>query len=40
MKRPAQPIEIAHSIVYFATPAADFITGQVISVNGGLTMHG
>jgi 2-hydroxycyclohexanecarboxyl-CoA dehydrogenase len=40
MKRPAQPIEIAHSIVYFATPASDFITGQVISVNGGLTMHG
>ena len=40
MRRPAQPVEIAHTIVYFATPAADFITGQVISVNGGLTMHG
>jgi 2-hydroxycyclohexanecarboxyl-CoA dehydrogenase len=40
MKRPAQPVEIAHTIVYFATPATDFITGQVISVNGGLTMHG
>jgi len=27
-------------IVFFATAAAEFITGQVISVNGGLTMHG
>jgi 2-hydroxycyclohexanecarboxyl-CoA dehydrogenase len=40
MKRPGQPIEIAHTIVWFATPATDFVTGQVISVNGGLTMHG
>lgn len=38
LRRLAQPIEIAHSIVYFATPAADFITGQTLSVSGGLTM--
>ncbi|MDF2463235.1 MAG: 2-hydroxycyclohexane-carbonyl-CoA dehydrogenase [Ramlibacter sp.] len=40
LKRLAQPSEIAHTIVYFATPATDFMTGQVISVSGGLTMHG
>jgi len=40
LRRLAQPIEIAHTIVYFSTPATDFMTGQVISVSGGLTMHG
>ena len=40
LRRLAQPVEIAHTIVYFATPATDFMTGQVISVSGGLTMHG
>jgi 2-hydroxycyclohexanecarboxyl-CoA dehydrogenase len=40
LKRLAQPVEIAHTIVYLATPATDFMTGQVVSVSGGLTMHG
>lgn len=40
LKRLADPAEIAHTIVYLATPATDFMTGQVISVSGGLTMHG
>jgi len=40
LKRLAQPVEIAHTIVYLSTPATDFITGQVLSVSGGLTMHG
>ena len=39
-RRLAKPMEIAHSIVYMATPATDFITGQVLSISGGLTMHG
>jgi 2-hydroxycyclohexanecarboxyl-CoA dehydrogenase len=39
-KRLARPSEIGHSIVFLSTPAADFITGQVLSVSGGLTMHG
>jgi 2-hydroxycyclohexanecarboxyl-CoA dehydrogenase len=26
--------------VFFASEDADFITGQVLSVSGGLTMHG
>ena len=40
LRRLAQPIEIAHTIVYFSTPATDYMTGQVVSVSGGLTMHG
>lgn len=40
LKRLCQPVEVAHTIVYMATPATDFMTGQVISVSGGLTMHG
>jgi len=39
-RRTAQPWEVAHAIMYFASPAADYITGQVLSVSGGLTMHG
>lgn len=40
LRRLAQPSEIANTIVYFASPATNFMTGQVISVSGGLTMHG
>jgi 2-hydroxycyclohexanecarboxyl-CoA dehydrogenase len=39
-KRVARPSEIAQTILYFSSPAADYITGQVLSVSGGLTMHG
>jgi 2-hydroxycyclohexanecarboxyl-CoA dehydrogenase len=37
-RRPARPEEIAEAVLFFATPAADFITGQTLSVSGGLTM--
>ncbi len=40
LRRMAQPSEIANMILFFSSPAADYITGQVISVSGGLTMHG
>jgi 2-hydroxycyclohexanecarboxyl-CoA dehydrogenase len=39
-RRMAQPYEIAHAIMFLASGAADFMTGQVFSVSGGLTMHG
>lgn len=39
-RRLAKPVEIANAIVFLTTPAAGFITGQVLSVSGGLTMHG
>jgi 2-hydroxycyclohexanecarboxyl-CoA dehydrogenase len=38
MRRLATPEDIAGSILFFASPTADYITGQVLSVSGGLTM--
>lgn len=37
-RRPAQPEEIAEAVLFLASPAANFITGQTLSVSGGLTM--
>lgn len=39
-RRVAKPEEIADAIVFFAGPGCDYITGQVLSVSGGLTMNG
>jgi 3-oxoacyl-[acyl-carrier protein] reductase len=33
--RYAQPVEISYAVAFLASPEADFITGQVISPNGG-----
>jgi 2-hydroxycyclohexanecarboxyl-CoA dehydrogenase len=38
--RLGQPEDLASAIAFFASDDASFITGQVISVSGGLTMHG
>jgi NAD(P)-dependent dehydrogenase (short-subunit alcohol dehydrogenase family) len=37
LKRVGTPSEIADAIVFVASPKASFITGQIISVNGGKT---
>ncbi len=39
-RRFAKPQEIADAIVFFAGPRSDYITGQVLSVSGGLTFAG
>ena len=39
-RRFAKPQEIADAILFFASARSDYITGQVLSVNGGLTMVG
>jgi 2-hydroxycyclohexanecarboxyl-CoA dehydrogenase len=40
LRRLAQPTEVASAIVFFASDQAAFMTGQVVSVSGGLTMAG
>jgi 2-hydroxycyclohexanecarboxyl-CoA dehydrogenase len=39
-KRIAKPEEIAAGVAFFCSPDADYVTGQVLSVSGGLTMAG
>ncbi len=39
-RRVAQPAEIADAVLFFASDMARYITGQVLSVSGGLTMAG
>jgi 2-hydroxycyclohexanecarboxyl-CoA dehydrogenase len=38
--RLGQPDDLAGAIAFLASDDASFITGQVLSVSGGLTMHG
>jgi 2-hydroxycyclohexanecarboxyl-CoA dehydrogenase len=40
MKRFAKPEEVASMVVFLASDASRYITGQVVSVDGGLTMVG
>ncbi len=39
-RRLGQPADVAGIVAFLASDEASFITGQVISVSGGLTMHG
>lgn len=39
-RRLATPEEIADSVLFFASDSANYVTGQVLSVSGGLTMAG
>ncbi len=38
LRRVAQPEEIADAVAFFCTDASRYITGQVLSISGGLTM--
>lgn len=40
MGRLGQPDDLPGAVAFFASDDAAFITGQVLSVSGGLTMHG
>ncbi len=39
-RRVAKPEDIARAVAFFASPVSDYVTGQVLSVSGGLTMAG
>lgn len=36
----AEPEEIAHAVLYFASPHSTFVTGQVLNLSGGETIVG
>ena len=38
LKRAAEPHEVASLVVYLASPDGGYVTGQALSVSGGLTM--
>lgn len=40
LRRLGTPTDIADAVAFFVSPEAGFITGQVLSVSGGLTMAG
>jgi 2-hydroxycyclohexanecarboxyl-CoA dehydrogenase len=39
-RRFARPQEIADAILFFASSRSDYITGQILSISGGLTFAG
>jgi 3-oxoacyl-[acyl-carrier protein] reductase len=38
MERLGTPEDVAQAVLFLASRAADYITGQVLSVNGGMYM--
>jgi len=38
LRRPAHPQDVASGVLFLASPAADYITGHVLHVDGGLAM--
>lgn len=39
LKRPEQPEDLVGTVVFLASPLSDFITGQIINVDGGVVLH-
>ena len=39
LRRVGMPADIAYSVLYLASDASSFVTGQLLSPNGGVAMH-
>jgi 3-oxoacyl-[acyl-carrier protein] reductase len=39
MGRWAEPEEVTPAFLFFASPAASYVTGQILAADGGLTIH-
>ena len=39
LKRWGEPFEIAHAMLYFASPEAGYVTGQTLIVDGGALLR-
>ncbi|MEO8133812.1 MAG: SDR family NAD(P)-dependent oxidoreductase [Betaproteobacteria bacterium] len=39
LRREGQPEDVANAVLYLNSPAASFITGEVIEVNGGMALY-
>jgi NAD(P)-dependent dehydrogenase (short-subunit alcohol dehydrogenase family) len=40
LRRVGRPVDIANLVVFLSSPAASYITGQVVSASGGYSMIG
>lgn len=38
LKKPAKPIDVANVVLFFSTEGSDYVTGQVLHVDGGLAL--
>jgi len=39
LRRVGTTSDIAYCVLYFASDASNFVTGQLLSPNGGVSMH-
>ncbi|WP_210162485.1 SDR family oxidoreductase [Anaeroarcus burkinensis] len=38
MRRPRHPSDVANAVLYLASSFSDFVTGEIMDIDGGLMM--